>query len=88
MATVFTADKPEAAASRLCKARWCFSGRGLVCLMQHSCWQQEYLVTVFGTGTQFLIFFPPIFYSLSSEIFGYELILCDANVFFSVVLLL
>lgn len=52
MATMFTAYKPEAAVSWFFKACWCFSGRGLVCLMQHS-WEQEYLVTVFGAGVRF-----------------------------------
>lgn len=62
VATVFTACKPEAAASRLCEACWCFPWRGLVCLRQHSCWQQQYLVTVFGTGAQLKKKNSPIFY--------------------------
>lgn len=91
MAAVFTAYKPEAAAARLCTAcRW-FSGSGLVCLRQRSCWQQEYLVAVFGIGAKKKKNFPIFFFfftGASSETFGCKIILCDVGGFFSVVLLL
>lgn len=53
----------------------------LLCLMQHSWWQQELSVTVFGTEAQFS-------YSISSETSWDKLILYDVSGFCFRVLLL
>lgn len=84
MVTVFTAHKPEAAASRLVGV---FLGEGSSALCSTAAGSRSTQLLYLVQGS-ILKFFSQFFTGMPSEIFEHKLILCDVSGFFSMVLLL